>query len=428
MHSHSAAYTITLYMLLLLTFSAVGISVQASYGGDVPTPSGATLYSVCGDASRGLLFSVGTDGTNGLVYRIIDLTSSGYELFVQQSPSIHGKKYISLRFYACKIMDDYLFVVGEAQRSATDWRGSIIVYSISTKNSVASRTYDIRRVSERFIDVEVRKVGDTYYIYALLITTGETDNVRLAYTSFSGASLETINSDVVGTGSGYGISVYGGYLGVLWRGSSNNLYLSVYSVLSGEPDSPTHVVVLQNFNGVWASATSYSEGFLIAAESSFYKVYFNGSLWVAETLATNAFSGTPYAVLVAEKNSTVAAYTLSQVESSTYITAIDLTKKTIAYIDIIAQAQLSNYGDATTTWVDSNNKIVSSETPSARPIMLCGAIDSLVYYDLTRGGSFPYPVPEPWLASLAVIIVTTVFIVVILGRGFRSSLPMSFAS
>jgi len=134
-------------------------------------------------------------------------------------------------------------------------------------------------------------------------------------------------------------------------------------------------------------------------------------------LVENAFSGNAYAVLVVEKSSAIATYVLSQSESTVYISAIDLVKKSVAYVDTVTTASLSSYGDATVIWVDSNNKIVSSETPSARPVMLCGAIGSLVYYDLTRGGGFPYPVPEPWPTSLAVVIVIAVFMAITLRRG-----------
>jgi hypothetical protein len=419
MHSNSATYTIALHMLLLLTFSTAAISVQASYGGGVPAPSGVTLYSTCGDSSQGLLYAVGNDTTNGLIYRITKLTSNGYELFVNQSPRIHGKDYVRLRFYACKVVDDYLFVVGETLKN--DWDGSIIVYSISKGTSVAEKSYSIRGVSVRFIDVEVSKVGNTYYIYALLITTGKKNNIRIAYTSFSDTRLGTISDDAIGTGSGYEITLYGNYLGVLWK-SGSNLYLSVYSVSSGSPTFLKQVAVIQNFNGAWASVTSYSDGFLVAASGTIYRVYLDGTTWKSETLINNVFSGDAYAMLVAEKSGAKATYIFSQSGSSVYITAVDLVKKSTAYIDTVASASLSGYGDATVAWVDpNNNNVVSSTTPNARPYMVYTVTSSAlssyaIYYDLSRGGTTPYPVPEPWLISIVVIIVSIISTTIILKK------------
>jgi hypothetical protein len=170
-------YTMTLLTLLLLALNTATANAQ---GGSIQAP-GVALHSVCGNATRGLLYAVGNDTTNGLIYRITKLTSNGYELFVNQSPQIHGRDYVRLRFYACKVVDDYLFVVGETLASNKNyWDGSIIVYSISKGTSVAEKSYS--GVSMRFIDVEVSKVGNTYYIYALLITTGKKNNIRIAYT------------------------------------------------------------------------------------------------------------------------------------------------------------------------------------------------------------------------------------------------------
>jgi hypothetical protein len=418
MHSNSATYTIALHMLLLLTFSTAAISVQASYGGGVPAPSGVTLYSTCGDSSQGLLYAVGNDTTNGLIYRITKLTSNGYELFVNQSPQIYGKDYVRLRFYACKVVDDYLFVVGETLKN--DWDGSIIVYSISKGTSVAEKSYNIRGVSVRFIDVEVSKVGNTYYIYALLITTGKKNNIRIAYTSFSGTSLGTISNVAIGTGSGYEITLYGNYLGVLWK-SGSNLYLSVYSVSSGSPANEQRVTIVTSFTGAWASVTSYSDGFLVAASDNIYRVYYSGA-WSVETLVLSAFSGIPYAVYVAEKSGAKATYIFSQSGSSVYITAVDLVKKSTAYRDTVASASLSGYGDATVAWVDpNNNNVVSSTTPNARPYMVYTVTSSAlssyaIYYDLSRGGTTPYPVPEPWLISIVVIIVSIISTTIILKK------------
>jgi len=39
-----------------------------------------------------------------------------------------------------------------------------------------------------------------------------------------------------------------------------------------------------------------------------------------------------------------------------------------------------------------------------------------IYYDLTRGGTTPYPVPEPWLTNIVVIIVSIISTTIILKK------------
>jgi hypothetical protein len=410
-------YTMTLLTLLLLALNTATANAQ---GGSIQAPR-VTLHSVCGDSSQGLLYAVGNDTKNGLIYRITKLTSNGYELFVNQSPQIHGRDYVRLRFYACKVVDDYLFVVGETLKN--DWDGSIIVYSISKGTSVAEKSYNIRRVSVRFIDVEVSKVGNTYYIYALLITTGKKNNIRIAYASFSGTSLGTISNVAIGTGSGYEITLYGNYLGVLWK-SGSNLYLSVYSVSSGSPASGQTVTIVTSFTGARAAEAAYSDGFLVAASGTIYRVYLDGTTWNSKTLVNNVFSGDAYAMLVAEENGAKAAYVFTQVNTAISISAIDLVNNRIAYTSSVANVgqAMEGYGDATVAWVDpNNNNVVSSTTPNARPYMVYTVTSSapssyVIYYDLSRGGTTPYPVPEPWLTNIVVIIVSIISTTIILKK------------
>ena len=416
-HNHITC-TATLLTLLLIAFSTA-VHVQASYGGSAQAPSGVTIYSFCGSTSQGLLFAVGTNGTHGLIYRITDLDSFPTTPIITQPP---GKQYDSYSFHTCEVVGDYLFAVGEGVKKGKPRDGLIFVYSISNPSSptlLASRkTATETDIGLVYRDVEVKLISDTYYIYTLSVLSDGT--TILDYAPFSESTIGNPSSSTICSGAGcngYGISMYGDYLGVLWRGSFNNLYLSIYSVSSGSPVFSQRVTVLQGFTSGWASVASYSKGFLVVAEGGIYRVYFSNSEWVVEVLVENAFSGNAYAVLVAENSSAIATYVLSQASTDIYISAVDLVKKSVAYVDTVTTTSLSNYGDATVIWVDSNNKIVSSETPSARPVMLCGAIDSLVYYDLTRGGGFPYPVPEPWLTSLAVVIVTAVFMAITLRRG-----------
>jgi hypothetical protein len=200
--------------------------------------------------------------------------------------------------------------------------------------------------------------------------------------------------------------------------------LSVYSVSSGSPASEQRVTIVTSFTGAWASVTSYSDGFLVAASGTIYRVYLDGTTWKSETLVNNVFSGDAYAMLVAEKNGAKAAYVFTQVNTAISISAIDLVNNRIAYTSSVANVgqAMEGYGDAYIIWVDpNNNDVVSSTTPNARPYMVYIVTSSApssyaIYYDLSRGGTTPYPVPEPWLISIVVIIVSIISTTIILKK------------
>lgn len=380
-------------------------------------PSGVTIYSFCESTSQGLLFAVGTNGTHGLIYRITDLDFFPTTPIIIQSP---GKQYDSYSFHTCEVVSNYLFVVGKGVKRGGPRDGLIFVYNISNPSSptlLASRKTTTETNELVYRDVEVKLISNTYYIYALSVLSDGT--TRLDYAPFSGNTIGNPSSSTICTSTGcdgYGISIYGDHLGVLWR-SGDNLYLSIYGIATGAPLYQQQVSILSGFTSSWASVASYSGGFLVATRGNFYRVYFDGLTWCVEMLVENAFSGNAYAVLVVEKSSAIATYVLSQSESTVYISAIDLVKKSVAYVDTVTTASLSSYGDATVIWVDSGTKeIVSEGVQGARPFIVHGAGNSLAYYDLTRGGGFPYPVPEPWLISLATIIAIAISTAAILKR------------
>jgi hypothetical protein len=326
------------------------------------------------------------------------------------------------------VASNYLFVVGEGAKRGQPYEGLIFVYNISNPSSPtpldSRKTSTEAGVEIRYRDVEVKLIGNTYYIYALSVLSDGT--TRLDYATFSGNTIGNPSSITICSGSGcngYGISIYGNYLGVLWK-SGSNLYLSVYSVSSGSPTFLKQVAVIQNFNGAWASVTSYSDGFLVAASGTIYRVYLDGTTWKSETLINNVFSGDAYAMLVAEKNGAKAAYVFTQVNTAISISAIDLVNNKTAYTSSVANVgqAMEGYGDAYIIWVDpNNNNVVSSTTPNARPYMVYTVTSSAlssyaIYYDLSRGGTTPYPVPEPWLISIVVIIVSIISTTIILKK------------
>jgi len=67
---------------------------------------------------------------------------------------------------------------------------------------------------------------------------------------------------------------------------------------------------------------------------------------------------------------------------------------------LIAAGTSTGYGDSSLVWVDNSLNIVPKETLGARPYMVYTASSGIVYYDLSRGGSTPFPIPEPWTVGL----------------------------
>jgi len=411
---------LTLPVTILALLSAVSTVAVATgsttYGGTVPAPSGVILHSVCGDSSRGLLFAVGTDGTNGVIYRIDNLTSKGYVKLVGYKPGWAS----SFTFYACEVVDSYLFATGVG-----DSRSTFAVYEITAEkklNQLNVAHTPSPKGSVAFRDADIKKVGSTYYIYALSVADS---SVVLYYTSFTEGSLGVISSVTIGSGDGYGASIWGNYLGVLWRDTSNNLVLTVFDVSAGTPITGRDVDVVQGFTGARAAEAAYSGGFLVAANGNLFRVYFDGSAWVLDTEFTisGVFYGYAYAMLVAEEGGAVGAYTLTQVNTAISISAVDVVRRSIAYVDSVVDIgqSMKGFGDAYVVWVDpSTGNVVVPGYPGSRPYMVyttvAGASSSLIYYDLTRGGVLPYPVPEPWFVSLAVLASTATAVALIVRR------------
>jgi len=417
-----AYLTLTATILTLLSAaSTVAVATgSTTYGGTVPAPSGVTLHSVCGDSSRGLLFAVGTDGTRGMIYRIDSLTSGGYVRLVERSPP-PGWGY-QLSFYACEVVDDYIFVSGEV-RSDKAVRGVFLVYSVSgVELNVKLTGVGIGRV--QFRDIDVKKVGSYYYVYALSVVD---DSIEYYYTYFDGSKFAGISGVQIGTGVGYGVSIYGSYLGLLWRDSAGNLKLEVYDISGGSPNYVRTVTVLTGFTGVRAAEAAYSDGFIVAVAGMVYRVTY-GTWGVEEFVAVGDVPEcNPYAVLTAEKNGAKAAYIFSQVgappDMMVCVVAVDLASRRVAYADTILglEQSMEGFGDAYVVWVDpSTGDVVVPEYPDSRSYMVyttvAGTSSSLIYYDLTRGGVLPYPVPEPWFVSLAVLASTATAVALIVRR------------
>ena len=417
------ATVVTLALVLVIPAVAVATG-STTYGGAVPAPAGVTLHSVCGDSSQGLLFAVGTDGTNGVIYRIDSLTTEGYVRLKGYKPGWAN----SFIFYACEVVDSYLFATAEGRSKQGDIRSTFVVYSITqqkTLSHVDERSTGVGAGTVRFRDVDVKKVGSTYYIYALSVADS---SVVLYYTSFTGGALGSISSVTIGTGDGYGVSIWGNYLGLLWRDGNSNLLLSVFDVSGGSPNNRQDVVVVQGFTGARAAEAAYSEGFLVAVAGELYRVYLSGGNWISGEFVDfkdpNVVECDPYAMLVAESGGAKAAYIFSQTRQDGTIRmcfiAVDLVGKGVIRDPLtILQQPMEGYGDAYIVWVDSSMNIVSrgSSSPYMVYTVTDGASSShLIYYDLTQGGSLPYPVPEPWFTSLAVLASTVAAVATILRR------------
>ena len=430
--SSRGLYLALLALLTVLLGSAATVATATStqYGGSVQAPSGVVLHSVCGDATRGLLFAVGTDGTNGVIYRVDNLTEGGFVGPTQYKPG--WASYIT--FYACEVVDNYLFVVGEGQHKTQGVIQSVIVVYNITQQKTLSYVNGINTGvglgTVKFRDVDVKKMDSKYYIYTLSIVDSK---IGLYYTSFTKRALGRINSVSIGTGGdGYGVSIWGNYLGLLWKDAYGNLKLEVFDISSGAPTTSRQTVtVLESFAGIRASEAAYSEGFLVAVAGKLYRVYLSGGNWTAEEFVEfndpNVAECNPYAMLVAEHSGAKAAYIFSQTLPPNIrmcFIAVDLVGKGVITDSLtILQLPMEGYGDAYIVWVDSETmNIVPSG--NSHPYMVYTITDGvstsyLIYYDLTRGGSLPYPVPEaPLLVAIGTIVAAGIAIAVLARREY----------
>jgi hypothetical protein len=405
------------------------LTVRAQYGGSIIVPSNIYIRGVCGDASRGILYVLGTyysAGTYyGVVFRVINLTT--WSIVAGFNPTIINNFQVGYT-HACEIVDNYLFLVGSAYNSTTtlgQFAGLILVYDISNPDN-PSFLDGVYGYNLWFVDVEVRRVDTTYYVYVLSDIPPSPYNTTLVYTTFTGGELSiTIyrvtlcyNSvNCLGYGMSLGRGSYSDHLAVSYRDANNNLNTVVFNLTSGVGQV---VQLVANYGDTRAPVDSYSGGFLVAAGGNFYRVYLSGGSWTSETYMTSVYSGPANSMVVSEENgAAIGAYVFSNVSTSIYVTAVDLVSKRVAYteaftsMDSTESLYFHDYGDPVVVWIDSSDNIVPAGTSGARPYMVDVYTSTrLVYYDLTRGGSLPYPIPEPWLVVLGVLVPVIVFIVV----------------
>jgi len=406
------------------------LTVRAQYGGSVIAPSNVYIRGVCGDASRGILYVLGTyysAGTYyGAVFRVINLTT--WSIVAYYDPSNYGPGFKTGYAHACEIVDNYLFLVGSAYKSETtlnQFAGLIRVYDISNPDS-PSLLDGVYGSNLWFVDVEVRRVDSTYYVYVLSDILPSPYNTTIGYITFTGGQLSTTlyyttlcyNSiNCFGYGMSLGRGSYSDHLAVSYRDANNNLNTVVVNLTSG---LGRVVQLVANYIDTKAPVDSYSGGFLVAAGGNFYRVYLSGGSWTSEAYMTSVYSGLANSMVVSEESGAgPGAYVFSNVSTSIYVTAVDLVSKRVAYTEAFTSMGSTeyfyshHYGDPVVVWIDSSGNIVPAGTSGARPYMVDVYTSTrLVYYDLTRGGSLPYPIPEPWLVVLGVLVPVIVFVVV----------------
>jgi len=428
--------TIALFAILTLVVSALAslVSWAQPYGGSISAPSGVTFYGTCSNETAGLLFVVGTNTTNhhGVVYRVSSLTSSGLQLFKEYSET--SSNFAGAEFYGCSIVYDSinnrnLLVVGGTryQGGLNNPRAFIIVYDASNPSRYASITTSTS--SEKLIIRDIAAIdasivggsSGTIYVYFLSVIGTSVVVGTASFTvdnnggiSSGSYSITTITS----TGDGYGLTwhpYFGNKIGVLWAGGGK-LYLNVYNIGSnGALASPTTIEIVHSWSGARAAEAARinpsAPGWLIAAGD---KVYFvdGRSLSLSGSYSISGVgSNTSYAALYSYDGSSgrEALYIFASDGSDTYIFAVDLVGGNTAFIDKVASGVVpTGYGDPSLVWVDNSLKIVPKGASGARPYMVYTASGNIIYYDLSRGGLTPFPIPEPWTVGLASLTVALV--------------------
>jgi len=423
------------FVVLALAVSVLASPVAwAQYGGSISAPSGVTFYGTCSNETAGLFFVVGRSSTySGVVYKVSSLSSSGLQLFSGYSGK-HGAE-----FYACSIVYESingrnLLVVGGVDYQAAPPNnpyGAIVVYDASTGNMITGTAFfytgGVKPVIRDIVAINASIVGglsNTIYVYFLfdsgtyvyvgrLNLTVSTDG-RISY-SLSPAIA------VTSSGRGYGLTWHSYFvdrIGVLWS-DSTGLYLNVYTINSDGALTPSKTItIVSPWSGANAAEAARTNpkalGCLIAAGD---KVYFvNGtsfSLSDEYYPVSGVGSNTSYAALYAYDHSSgrEALYIFTYDGSYIYIFAVDLAGNKTAFIDKVAPIGISTpagYGDPSLVWVDNSLNIVSKGTSGARPYMVYTTGDKIVYYDLSRGGLTPFPVPEPWAVGLVSLTIAMV--------------------
>jgi len=422
------------FMALALVVSALASLIAwAQYGGSIIAPSGVTFYGTCSNETAGLLFVVGRNSAyHGVVYRVSSLSGSGLQSFAEYSET--NPNFAGAEFYGCSIVYDSinnrnLLVVGGTryQGSLNNPQGLIVVYNADASaptTAVASTAFTftggVKPVIRDIVAINASIVGgpsNTIYIY-FLFDSGS--SIYVGRASLTGTSISILSLyTITGSGKGYGITwhpYFRNRIGVLWS-NSTGLYLNVYNITSSGDLTPVKTITIvspwSGANAAEAARTNpNAPGCLIAAGNTVYFV--NGkSLSLSGSYSISGVgSNTSYAALYYydQASRREALYIFTYDTSKTYIFAVDPVGGNTAFIDTVASitSTPTGYGDPSLVWVDNSLNIVGKGASGARPYMVYTAGDRILYYDLSRGGSTPFPIPEPWTVGLASLTVALV--------------------
>jgi len=196
-------------------------------------------------------------------------------------------------------------------------------------------------------------------------------------------------------------------LGVLWS-NSTGLYLSVYNITSSGALTPVKTIIIASpWSGANAAEAARvnpsTPGWLIAAGDKVYFVDGRSLTLSGYYPISGASSYTSYAALYSydDWSGRDTLYVFANDTSQTYVFAVDLAGNKTVFVDTVATGTSQGYGDPSLVWVYNGLDIVRKGTPGARPYMFYTTSNGrITYYDLSRGGSMPFPIPEPWIVGL----------------------------
>ena len=117
---------------------------------------------------------------------------------------------------------------------------------------------------------------------------------------------------------------------------------------------------MQSFVGAKAAEAAYSGVFLVAAGTKLYRAYLPDGTWALQEELTipEVFARDAYAMLIVEQGSAIGAYMFTQVGTAIGVTAVDVVRKSVAYIDKVVDAgtSMEGYGDAYIVWVARSSR------------------------------------------------------------------------
>jgi len=151
---------------------------------------------------------------------------------------------------------------------------------------------------------------------------------------------------------------------------------------------------------------AYSGGFIVATNSVLYGVYLKGS-----KVELTSVNGIVIDMFVTDS----VVYMFTRADSTINVIAYDIKNNSTILIGSIEATSIgTSHSDSYIVYINNTTKEIvkasSCYSTGSYPTVFYGAGSSVIYCDLTKQGTLPYPMPEPWITTIAIptVIVVTI--------------------